>query len=286
MPIRTPSLMPTRLQSVSGNVRSARFSGTRFGVACVASLGLLVGALGLSAHSSRAQSEAFSPEQKTEIEKIVRSYLLANPEIFLEVQGVLEQRLQEQQTARLKSAITDNAQTLFKRADAPIAGNPDGDVTVVEFFDYNCGFCKRGFRDIASLISEDKNVKVVLKEFPIFGKGSEDAARVALAAKAQGKYWDVHRALLNLESRVDGTSALAAAEKLGLDMTKLKADMSSEPVNEEIATVRELAQKMGINGTPHFLVGDRTIAGAPEDLLEQFKTNVADIRKNGGCKVC
>ncbi|MEL7049387.1 MAG: DsbA family protein, partial [Pseudomonadota bacterium] len=112
------------------------------------------------------------------------------------------------------------------------------------------------------------------------------AARVALAAKSQGKYWDVHRALLAIDGRVDGKSAMAAAEKLGLDMAKLKADMTSDDVNGEISSVRELAQKMGINGTPHFLVGERTIAGAPEDLLEQFKTNVADIRKNGGCKVC
>ncbi|MEO1282170.1 MAG: DsbA family protein [Pseudomonadota bacterium] len=253
--------------------------------AVVAGAAVLAAAVG-GGLSAVAQSEAFNPEQKSEIEKIVRSYLLANPEIFLEVQGVLEKRLQEQQSERLKNAISENAQTLFKRADAPIAGNPDGDVTVVEFFDYNCGFCKRGFKDIADLIAADKNVKVVLKEFPIFGKGSEDAARVALAAKAQGKYWEVHRALLEMEGRVDGASALSAAEKVGLDIARLKSDMTSGPVNEEISTVRDLAQKMGINGTPHFLVGDRTIAGAPEDLLQQFKTNVAEIRKAGGCTVC
>lgn len=229
---------------------------------------------------------SFSGAQKSEIEGIIRSYLLANPELFLEVQTELEKKLEAMQSARLKSAISENAQSLFRRADAPIAGNPKGDVTIVEFFDYNCGFCKRGFQDVAKLIEKDKNVKVVLKEFPIFGKGSEDAARIALAAKAQGKYWELHRALLNLEGRVDGKSALAEAKKLGLDVAKLEADMTSAPVNEEITMVRDLAQKMGINGTPHFLVGDRTIAGAPEDLLAQFEKNVADLRNNGGCKVC
>lgn len=256
--------------------------------AMVAGLCVSAGAFALTgdrALAEKATSE-FNAEQKADIEKIVRSYLLANPEIFLEVQTVLEKRMQEEQERRLKNAVSENAQSLFKRANAPIAGNPDGDVTVVEFFDYNCGFCKRGLQDLEALIKADDKVKVVLKEFPIFGKGSEDAARVALAAKSQGKYWDVHRALLAIDGRVDGKSAMAAAEKLGLDMTKLEADMTSDDVNGEISSVRELAQKMGINGTPHFLVGERTIAGAPEDLLEQFKTNVADIRKNGGCKVC
>lgn len=251
-------------------------------VACATAVAVLAGTATLRS----ATAEEFSKAQKTEIEKIVREYLLANPELFLEVQTELEKKLEEMQSARLQSAIKENAEVLFRRKNAPTAGNPDGDVTVVEFFDYNCGFCKRGFADLAKLIAKDPKVKVVLKEFPIFGKGSEDAARAALAAKQQGKYWDLHGALLSLENRVDGAAALKEAEKLGLDMAKLKADMRSKEVDAEIASVRDLAQKMGINGTPHFLVGDRTIAGAPEDLLEQFQQNIAEIRANGGCKVC
>lgn len=277
----TPTFFTNRIPHGNAGTTLKRFGAA----AIVAATGFAIAAAG-PAKMALAEAGAFSGQQKGEIEKIVREYLLNNPELFLEVQVRLEKKLQERQEQRLKQAITENAQTLFRRAGAPIAGNPKGDVTVVEFFDYNCGFCKRGFQDVAKLIEKDKNVKVVLKEFPIFGKGSEDAARVALAAKEQGKYWDVHQALLSLDSRVDGKAALRAAEKLGLDMGKLKSDMTSKAVNEEIKTVRDLAQSLGINGTPHFLVGDRTIAGAPEDLLQQFQNNVSEIRKSGGCKVC
>ncbi|MEM8627837.1 MAG: DsbA family protein, partial [Pseudomonadota bacterium] len=167
---------------------------------------------------------SFNDQQTGDIETIVRQYLLKNPELFLDVQRELEKRLQAQETARRQTAISSNAATLFRRKDAPIAGNPDGDVTVVEFFDYNCGFCKRGLKDVEALIKADPKVKVVLKEFPIFGRASEDAARVALAAKVQGKYWEAHRALLNVEGRVDKDTALAAVKSLGLDLKKLETD--------------------------------------------------------------
>ncbi|MBU1211776.1 MAG: DsbA family protein [Alphaproteobacteria bacterium] len=232
-----------------------------------------------------AAAAAFSSDQKAGIEAIIKDYLLANPEILLEVQSKLEAKMEKQQEERLKTAIKSNADELYRRADAPSAGDPKGDITVVEFFDYNCGFCKRGFSEVAKLIEKDKKVRVVFKELPILSKGSEEAARVALAAKKQGKYWEMHSALLTYRGSVDGESALKIAAKIGLDAEKLKADMDSAEVTGEIDKVRELAQKMGINGTPHFLVGDRTIAGAPENLFEQIEAHVTDLRKNG-CEVC
>lgn len=235
--------------------------------------------------SSSAAAKVFSSEQKTGIEAIVREYLLANPEIFLEVQTELEKRLEHAQAERMKTAIKSNAKDLYQRTDAPMAGDPNGDITVVEFFDYNCGFCKRGFSQLSQLIENDKKVRVVFKELPILSKGSEEASRVALAAKQQGKYWDVHRALLNHRGSVDGNSALRIAGKLGLDVEKLKKDKDLQAVTAEIDKVRDLAQKMGINGTPHFLVGDRTIPGAPENLYEQLASHVKELRANG-CEVC
>ncbi|KUO58385.1 MAG: disulfide bond formation protein DsbA [Alphaproteobacteria bacterium BRH_c36] len=232
-----------------------------------------------------AATAAFSSDQKAGIEAIIKDYLLANPEILLEVQSKLEAKMEKQQEERLKTAIKSNADELYRRADAPSAGDPKGDITVVEFFDYNCGFCKRGFSEVSKLIEKDKKVRVVFKELPILSKGSEEASRVALAAKKQGKYWEMHSALLTYRGSVDGESALKIAAKLGLDAEKLKADMDSAEVTGEIDKVRELAQKMGINGTPHFLVGDRTIAGAPENLYEQIEAHVTDLRKNG-CEVC
>ena len=229
--------------------------------------------------------EGFSKEQKAGIEAIIREYLLANPEILFEVQNVLEKRAEEMQAARMRTAIKSNADDLYRRTDAPMVGDPDADVTVVEFFDYNCGFCKRGLTQLSKLIDEDKKVRVVFKELPILSQGSEEASRIALAAKKQGKYWEVHSALLNYRGALDGNSAMRVAGKLGLDVEKLNKDKDSKEVTAEIEKVRELAQKMGINGTPHFLVGDRTIPGAPENLYEQLAGHVKDLRQNG-CEVC
>lgn len=230
--------------------------------------------------------QVFSPDQKKAIESIIKDYLLANPEVMLEIQTALESRMEELQAKKLQVAITSNAAEIYRSPDAPVAGNPNGDVTVVEFFDYNCGYCKRAFSDIAKLIEKDKGVKLVLKELPILSKGSEEGTRVALAAKIQGKYWEVHRALLSMRGQISEQTALAAAEKLGLDMTKLKTDMKSDAVTKEISRVRDLAQSMGIQGTPHFLIGDRAIAGAPQELLSMASQHITDIRNSGGCKVC
>ena len=230
-------------------------------------------------------SNEFSGEQKTAIEEIVREYLLANPEIFLEIQAELEKRMAKAEEERIKTSIGENAEFLYRRKDAPMAGDPDGDVTVVEWFDYNCGYCKRSYKQIASLIEKDPKVRVVFLEYPILSKGSEEASRVALAARRQGKYWDMHGALLQHRGRADMAAALKIAEKLGLDMERLKKDAEGEEVKAEIKRVSELAQKMGINGTPHFLVGDRSIAGAPGNLLEELKKKIASIRKDG-CAVC
>ena len=232
-----------------------------------------------------AHADTFTPDQKKAIETIIKDYLVANPELFLEIQSALEQKMDKLQAEKLKVALKDNAADIYRRPDAPFAGNPKGDVTVVEFFDYNCGYCKRGLVDIAKLIEKDPKVKVVFKELPILSKGSEEAARVALAARVQGKYWEVHRGLLEAKGQVNETSSLKIAEKAGLDMAKLKKDMAGAEVTSEIERVRALAQKMGINGTPHFLIGDKSIPGAPEDLFEQISMIAADIRKNG-CTVC
>jgi protein-disulfide isomerase len=227
----------------------------------------------------------FSDDQKKQIETIIKDSLVANPEIFLEVQTALEAKMEKEQAQKLKVAITDNAKEIYRDADASVAGNPNGDITVVEFFDYNCGYCKRGLHDVVKLVESDPNVRVVFKELPILSKGSEEAATVALAAKRQGKYWEMHRALLEAKGHVDEAASLRLAEKLGLDMAKLKADMASPEVKAEVAKSEALAKKMGVNGTPHFLVGDRAIPGAPEDLYQQLSRNVDELRK-AGCAYC
>lgn len=227
----------------------------------------------------------FAPEQRRAIEGIVKEYLLENPEILFEVQSALETKLVKEEAERTKSLVMEHAKDIYRSPGAPIAGNPDGDITVVEFFDYNCGYCKRGLADLAKLIESDPRVRVVFKELPILREESEQAARVALAAALQGKYWDVHRDMMATRGMVNEEVGLKVAEKHGLDLEKLKADMKSSAVNDELERVKALSQTLSINGTPHFLIGDRAIGGAPENLHEMLAKHVAELREEG-CTYC
>ena len=237
------------------------------------------------AASSSPAASAFTPEQRKELGALIKEILVNNPEILLEAQNALEAKMDKIQSERMAVAIKEHAGELFRPTGSPIVGNANGDVPVIEFFDYNCGYCKKAFLDIAKLVDKDKKVRVIMKEFPILSKGSEEAAKVALAAKMQGKYWEFHRALLQSQGQANEATALKVAEKLGLDMTRLKKDMASPEVQKEIDATRELATKMGIQGTPHFIVGDRIVPGAPENLAELLGKHVEEVRKDG-CKVC
>jgi protein-disulfide isomerase len=176
----------------------------------------------------------FTSGQKQELEKIIKNYLVANPEIFLEVQTALESKMEKEQAEKLKVAIAENARDIYRDPTADTAGNPNGDITVVEFFDYNCGYCKRGLHDVIKLVESDPKVRVVFKELPILSKGSEEASRVAIAAGKQGKYWDMHKAMLEAKGQMNEANALALATQLGLDIEKLKKDMASPEVDAEI----------------------------------------------------
>jgi protein-disulfide isomerase len=230
-------------------------------------------------------SGGFTPAQRKEIEAIIKDLLINNPEVLLEAQNALEAKMDKIQADKMAVAIKEHAGELYRPANSPVVGNVKGDVPVIEFFDYNCGYCKKAFLDLAKLVDKDKKVRVILKEFPILAKGSEEAARVALAAKMQGKYWEFHRAMLENQGQANEASALRVAEKLGLDMPRLKKDMASAEVKKEIEDTRSLASKMGIQGTPHFIVGDKVIAGAPENLADLLGKHVNEVRKEG-CKVC
>ena len=228
---------------------------------------------------------SISGDQKTAIEKIVHQYLVNNPQILIEMEQKFREDQAKKQAAAQQKAIVDNAETIFRSKTSFVAGNPKGKVTVVEFFDYNCGFCQRAFRDIQRLLKSDKDVRFVFKEMPVLGPPSVDAARAAIAAKKQGKYFEMHRALFETPGPNTKEKALRVAKDLGLDVEKLKKDMQSKDVEKEIQEVLELANKLGIQGTPHFLIGRKVIQGAPQDLLQQLKTKLAEVRKQG-CKIC
>jgi len=232
-----------------------------------------------------AGGSAFTDEQKKALGEIIKDYLVKNPEIMFEIQNALDEKTQKEQEAKLKAFMAENAKSIYRSPNSSVAGNADGDITVVEFFDFNCGYCKHGLPEVQKLIQQDKNVRVVFKELPILSKGSEEAAKAALAAKRQGKYWEFHQALLGGKGQANEASALKVAESLGLDMDKFKTDMASDGVKSELLEMMKLAKTMGVNGTPHFLVGDKSIPGAPDDLHDQLEGLVTDFRKNK-CATC
>ena len=248
---------------------------------------IVAGAINFAAPltTARADTAAFTDEQKKALGEIIKDYLIKNPEILVDVQTALEAKLEKDQSEKLKTFMSQNAKDIYRNPTSPVAGDPKGDITVVEFFDYNCGYCKRGLPEVQKLIETDKKVRFVFKELPILSKGSEEAARAALAAKLQGKYWEFHQAMLGGKGQANEASSLKVAETLGLDMAKFKADMASDAVKNELESDKELAKKMGINGTPHFLVGDKSIPGAPEDLHTQLEQLVTEFRKSA-CGFC
>lgn len=239
-----------------------------------------------STSSTSGDAAALSETQRAAVERTVRDYLMRNPQILMQMSEALERQQAEARMTQVRTAISENADLIYRDNYGLEAGNPEGDVTIVEFSDYNCPYCKRALNDLTRLLDTDKNVRVVLKEFPIFGERSEGAARVAIAAAKQGRYFEVHIALLKSRGQNDERSAMRLAENLGLDMDKLRKDMESDEVRKILRETRELGNKLGIQGTPFYLVGDRSIPGAPEDLFQVFQQNVAEVRKKGCATVC
>jgi protein-disulfide isomerase len=221
--------------------------------------------------------------EEKRIVDIVHTYLTKNPEILVDMTNELDKRHQAEQAEQQEKTISENADAIFRSPLAYTTGNPNGDVTVVEFFDYNCGFCRRALPDLVKLVDNDDKVRVVFKELPIFGDDSEGAAKAALAAGKQGKYFEMHQKLFSEPGKADKAKALKIAQELGLDVPQLEKDMEDASIQQALDEAKELGQKLGLQGTPLYLVGDRMIPGAPDDLYDQFVTNVTEIREKG-CK--
>jgi protein-disulfide isomerase len=223
-----------------------------------------------------AAEQSFTGDQRTEIEKIVREYLLAHPEVLEEVSNELSKRQAEAETAKHEVAVSQNAQTIFNSPRGVTLGNKDGDVTFVEFFDYNCGYCKRAMTDMTDLMKSDPKLKVVLKEFPVLGPGSIEAAQVAVAARMQDpagkKYLEFHQKLLGGKGQADKARAMAAAKEAGYDMARLEKDVGSPEVRATLEENFKLAEAMGMNGTPSYVIGKQVVVGAigREGLAEKI----------------
>jgi len=227
--------------------------------------------------SSAQAAEKLSDAQQDEVRKLVRETLLDNPEILMEAMEVLQSRQAEQKEQAQKAALKSLGDSIENGPLTPMAGNPDGDVTMIEFFDYQCGYCKRAFPGVMDVINSDKNVRYVLKEFAILGPESEVAARAALAAQKQDKYFDMHTALMTIRGRLNTDKIMKTAEEIGLNIERLKVDMQSDEVSAEILSTRAIAQRLNITGTPAFIIGDQIIPGAMP--AEGLKQAIAEERK-------
>lgn len=231
-----------------------------------------------------ALADDFNDGQRKDIGEIVRDYLLENSDILLDVSKKLEERQQAEEASKREDALKTRADGIFRMEGDYVAGNPDGDVSVVEFFDYNCGWCKKGVLEVLAMLNEDKKLRLVLKEFPIFGGDSEYAAKAALAPRKQGKYWQFHLALLGHEGKVTRGSVDTIAADVGLDVAKLKTDMGTSEVTEVIRKNQELAGALSISGTPAFVIDTEVVRGfLPKEGL---MSSVDKVRQGGGCKLC
>jgi protein-disulfide isomerase len=246
-------------------------------------------ALGFAAISGQglspaaAQTDSFSDGQVKAIEKIVKDYLVNHPEVLLEAQEALDKKQETLRAEAVKTRLPG-----FYKALADLAPQlssmtvGSGDVTIVEFFDYNCGYCRKTLPDLVKLLENDHNVKVQFIEYPILAAESVEAAKVGIAAAKQGKYWEFHKAMF-AAGRASKDSALKVAEQLGLDMTRLHADMASPETAALLTKLAEIGKHMFIDGTPSFIVGDKISPGWNQ--YDQLKELVAAARKDG-CKAC
>lgn len=211
---------------------------------------------------AKAEEQALNESQRAEVEKIVTKLLRENPEIVIDALKAYEQQQAAAQREQQSNAIAENREQIMNDPGDPFIGNPEGDVTLVEFFDYACGYCKRVFPAVKKLVEEDGNIKLVMKEFPILGEASVLAARVSLSANKQGKYHDFHSKLMALKGQLSEAAILGVAKEIGLDMKQVEQDKTSPELNAVISRNMELAQALGINGTPSFVISDILIPGA------------------------
>jgi protein-disulfide isomerase len=229
-----------------------------------------------------------NPANRKALTKVVHDYLVQNPEVLVDMSNELDKRQKQAEADQQKKAIAKDAKLLFHSPNGYVAGDPNGTASVVEFFDYNCGFCKHALPEIVKLTKNDPHVRIVLKELPIFGKDSEDASRVALASLKQdpSKYFELHQRLFEDPGTADLNKALKIAGELGLNTDQLKQDMHDKSIDATLDENRHLAVDLGLQGTPLYLVGEKVIPGAPTDLYEELQQGVAASRKQGCGATC
>jgi len=225
-------------------------------------------------------ADAMKPAEREAIEQVIHDYLLKHPEVVIEALRAGQEAEKAREAAEAKAEIAKRRDELLNDPTSPVGGNPKGDVTIVEFFDYRCPYCKQMEPGLEALIKEDPKLRVVYKEFPILGPDSLIASRVALAAARQGndKYLRFHAAMMNTKGQINEAVILKVAEDSGLDIAKIKADMKSPEIEALIKKNYELADSLDIKGTPALIIGDSMTPGAVD--VATLRKLVAEARKS------
>ena len=233
--------------------------------------------LGVRALPDRTAAAPELTGDKAALGRVIRDYLMANPEVLVEAMQELERKQDSQQSSQAQKAIQDNRSALLSDPETPIAGNPDGDVTIVEFSDYQCPYCRRAHAAVKTVLAADSKVKLVFKDLPILGEPSRIAALAALASRAQNKHLALHNALLEYNGKLDRDRIMEIAASVGLDVAQLQKDMEDPKLKAVIERNMGLASALGVRGTPAFVIGKQFVPGAVDaDTLKQL---IADARK-------
>ena len=240
-----------------------------FPALCVA---VAIAAITLAA-GGKASAQGFNPQQRSEIEAIIRDYFIKHPEMMEELQQLA-------QAEKIKRAINEHKEVLLNSPRQVTIGNPNGDVTMVEFFDYNCGYCKRALDDMNTLLKNDPKLRIVLKEMPVLSQGSMEAAQVAAALTMQDKsgkrYLDFHQKLMTSRGAADKAKALAVAKEVGADMPRLEKDMASAEIKLALEESMKLAEAFSIQGTPSYVIGNEVLVGAVG--LKELQAKISTAR--------
>lgn len=250
-------------------------------------LALVAAMLALQTTKAGAEDEerTFSPAQRQAIEKMIHTYILTHPEILLEAQEALNARAETNRLEKIQRVLVEHRGALFHQEGDLVLGNPNGKVSIVEFYEYNCPYCKQVAPALAKRIAADRSLKLILKPMPYLTKASASVAYLAVASARQNKLAAYHAALLEAKGQSTDVTALKIAEQIGLDTAQLKRDAALPEVKATVDRVQSLSHSLNIEGTPFFFIDDKYISGVPEDFEERLDRAIEEVRLKG-CKLC
>lgn len=251
----------------------------RFSLAQIVALMLCLGVIvGLSPTVPAAAAE-FTSEQRQVIETIVRDYLTKHPEVMLDALQAAEDKIKSESRDKASAALVTRRHEVLDDPDTPIGGNPKGDVSLVEFFDYRCPYCKQVEPALEAMIKDDPKLRIVYKEYPVLGAESMYASKMALAARKQGKYGAFHDAMMAAKGQINDQVVLDVAKSAGVDVARAKVDMDAPDIQDIVKRNYALAEALDIQGTPAFVIGDTLVPGAID--IDSLRKLVADARHPG-----